>query len=402
MEKMSLRDVEVADKTVLVRVDFNVPLKGGEVADETRIRASLPTIRDLVERGARTILCSHLGRPKGKPDPEKSLRPAAGRLSDLIGREVRFASDCVGEEAEEAARSLANGDLLLLENLRFHAEEEANDDGFSRRLASLADLYVNDAFGSAHRAHASTEGVTKHLSPCVAGFLMEKELEYLGSALADPRRPFVAILGGAKISGKIDVMESLLEKVDALLVGGAMMFTFLRAEGERTGRSLVEEDRVETARRVAARARERGVDLRMPVDCRVSASTDGTDPGRIVSVTAIPDEAIGVDIGPGTLESYRRLIESAGTVVWNGPMGIFEVTAFSEGTFGVAGALADATMGAKTVTIVGGGDSAAAVVQAGLADKVSHVSTGGGASLEFLEGKVLPGVAALTDAGGGR
>lgn len=395
MEKLSLRDVDVAGKRVLVRVDFNVPLREGAVADDTRIRASLPTIRYLLQKEARTILASHLGRPKGKKDPEQSLRPVARRLAELVDREVRFVPDCVGEEAERAAAALGSGEILLLENLRFHAEEEANEDSFARKLAKLAEIYVNDAFGSAHRAHASTEGVTKHLAPCAAGFLMEKELETLGSALRDPRRPFVAILGGAKISGKIEVMENLIEKVDTLLIGGAMMFTFLRAEGTPTGRSLVEEDRLETARRIAARARDRKVDLRMPVDCRVSRSADGSDPGRIVPAAGIPEEMIGVDIGPGTLESYRRRIAAAGTVLWNGPMGIFEVPAFAAGTFGIAGALADATAASGTVTIVGGGDSAAAVEQAGLADRVSHVSTGGGASLEFLGGESLPGIEVL-------
>lgn len=399
MAKMGLRDVDVSGKRVFTRVDFNVPLHDGSVGDDTRIRASLPTIRYLTERGAKVILASHLGRPKKGPDPAFSLRPVAARLANLMGRSVDFAADCVGPGAEEAAERLAPGDILLLENVRFYKEEEANDPQFAARLARLGDIYVNDAFGSAHRAHASTEGITRHLSPCVAGFLMEKELDYLGGALETPRRPFVAILGGAKISGKIDVIEHLLPKVDSLLVGGAMTFTFLRAQGLGTGRSLVEEDRIPMAREILERARAAGKDLRLPVDTRIAASATGEDPGRIASVDGIPEDAMGVDIGPATMADFARAIVGAGTVLWNGPMGIFEVPGYAAGTIGIARALADATSAGAT-TIVGGGDSAAAVADAGLAGAVSHVSTGGGASLEFLEGKTLPGVAALSDRGG--
>jgi phosphoglycerate kinase len=393
LDRMTLQDLDCRGKRVLTRVDFNVPLKDGRVTDDTRITASLPTIRELMKQGARTILVSHLGRPKGKPDPAQSLRPVAARLGELLGQEVAFAEDCIGPAAEAAVAQLAPGSVLLLENLRFHKEEEANDEGFSRALAALGDLYVNDAFGSAQRAHASTEGVTHFLKPCAAGLLMEKELEYLGRALESPARPFVAVLGGAKISGKIDVIQNLLPRVDELLIGGAMMFTFLRAQGMATGRSLVEEDRLEVARALlAGPGREK---IRLPEDVRLAASTDGSDPGRIASVKEIPADMAGVDIGPATVEAFRAALLRARTVVWNGPMGIFEVPAYAAGTLGVARALAEATH-AGAVTVVGGGDSAAALNQAGLENEVTHLSTGGGASLEFLEGKVLPGVAALT------
>jgi phosphoglycerate kinase len=398
MPKLSVSDVDVAGRKVFVRVDFNVPLQGGKVTDDTRIRASLPTIRYLIGKGARTILASHLGRPKKGADPALSLRPVAQRLAELLGSDVAFADDCVGEPVADAVARLAPGGVLLLENLRFHPEEEKNDADFARLLASPAEIYVNDAFGSAHRAHASTEGVTHFLRPCAAGYLMEKELTYLGHALESPKRPFIAVLGGSKISGKIDVIEQLLPKVDALLIGGAMMFTFLRAKGLGTGASLVEEDRVPVAGRLVADAQARGLSLQLPVDCRIASSVDGSDPGSIVDVGAIPDGKIGVDIGPATVAAYTELLSGAGTVLWNGPMGIFEVPAYAEGTLAIARALAVAT-GKGATTIVGGGDSAAAIAQAGLADAVSHVSTGGGASLEFLEGKVLPGVAALTEKG---
>ncbi len=394
--KKTVRDLEPAGRRVLVRVDFNVPLKDGAVADDTRIAASLPTIRTLVEHRARVILMSHLGRPKGGPDPKQSLKPIAARLGQLLNRPVRFAADCVGAEAEAAARSLGDGDVLLLENLRFHPEEEKNDPAFARQLAALGEMYVNDAFGTAHRAHASTEGVTRFLKPAVAGFLMEKELQYLGRALDQPARPFVAILGGAKISGKIDVIESLLGKVNRLLIGGAMMFTFLRAQGKPTGRSLVEEDRVGMARDMLARAAARGVELVLPVDCIAAAAPDGSAPGHVVPVAGLGPEEMGVDIGPASVRLFEARLADAKTVLWNGPMGIFEVPAFAAGTLGVARALAAAS-GRGAVTVVGGGDSVAAVQQSGLADRFTHLSTGGGASLEFLEGKVLPGVAALDD-----
>ena len=393
--KQTVRALAPAGQRALVRVDFNVPLADGGISDDTRITATLPTIRLLLERRARVILMSHLGRPKGGPDPGQSLRPVAARLAALLGRAVDFAPDCVGPEAETRARALADGGVLLLENLRFHPEEEKNDPAFARRLAALGQLYVNDAFGTAHRAHASTEGVPRVLRPAVAGLLMERELEYLGRALDQPARPFVAVLGGAKISGKIDVLMALLGRVDKLLIGGAMMFTFRRAQGRPTGRSLVEEDRVEMARAVMSRAQERGVELVLPVDTVVSAATDGSAPGRAVALDALGEGDIGVDIGPATVRDFAARLAGAKTVFWNGPMGIFEVPAFAEGTLGVARAVAGV---AGAITVVGGGDSVAAVQQAGLAERFTHLSTGGGAALEFLEGKVLPGVAVLDDA----
>ena len=394
--KKGLGHFDPAGKRVLVRVDFNVPLKDGRVSDDTRIVATLPTIRELMRRRARTILMSHLGRPKGGPDPRASLRPVAARLERLLGAPVRFVAECVGPEAEAAARSLADGEVLVLENLRFHPEEEANDPGFARRLAALGEAYVNDAFGAAHRAHASTEGVPRLLKPAVAGRLMERELEYLGMLLERPARPFAAILGGAKISGKIDVMTSLLDKVDRLLIGGAMMFTFLKAQGRPTGRSLVEEDRIETARSVMEQARARGVELLLPVDCVASTATDGSRPGHAVDLDSLGADEIGVDIGPRTVRLFGERLGDVRTVLWNGPMGIFEIPDFAQGTLGVARALAEAA-GRGAVVVVGGGDSVAAVQQSGLGERFTHLSTGGGASLEFLEGKVLPGVAALED-----
>jgi phosphoglycerate kinase len=395
MDKMTVRQVPLRGRRALTRVDFNVPLKDGKVGDDTRVRASLPTIRFLAEAGAKVILMSHLGRPKGKPDPAQSLRPVAELLAELRGGPVSFAPDCVGAEAEAASRALPDGGVLVLENLRFHAEEEKNDEGFARQLAALGDLFVNDAFGSAHRAHASTAGVTRFLSPCVAGLLMEKELDYLGRALEAPARPFVAVLGGSKISGKIDVIQNLLPRVDRLLVGGAMAFTFFRAQGREVGNSLVETDRVEMA---AELLRGSGAGkLVFPVDLLAATALDGSDPGRVVPAGAVPAGLAGVDIGPATVAEFAGILKGARTILWNGPMGIFEVPAFAGGTFGVARALAEATK-AGAVTVVGGGDSAAAIHEAGLDAAVSHVSTGGGASLEFLEGKVLPGVAALTPA----
>jgi phosphoglycerate kinase len=395
--KKGLEDIRPAGKRVLVRVDFNVPVKDGEVTDDTRIVAALPTIRYLLEKQARVILMSHLGRPKGGPDAKNSLKPVAVRLERLLRQPVAFASDCVGPSVEALARALKDGQVLLLENLRFHPEEEANDPAFAARLGELGELYVNDAFGTAHRAHASTEGVTRFLRPAVAGFLMQKELDYLGRALESPQRPFAAVLGGAKISGKIDVLNQLLGKVDRLLVGGAMMFTFLKAQGRPTGKSLVEDDRLDMARAVLEQAKGREVDLVLPVDCLASSAIDGSAPGRAVGIGQLGPEDIGVDIGPETVSLFAAKLGDAKTVFWNGPMGIFEVPAFAAGTLGVARAIAQLTSHGA-ITVVGGGDSVAAIQQAGLADKFTHLSTGGGASLEFLEGKVLPGVAALDDA----
>jgi len=395
--KKGLGDFDPRGRRVLVRVDVNVPIENGKVADDARIEASLPTIRHLTGRGASVVLMSHLGRPKGKPDPKYSLKPVAERLQALLGAPVAFATDCVGPEAERATKALAPGDVLLLENLRYHPEEEANDAGFAKQLAALGDAYVNDAFGAAHRAHASTEAVAHLVHPAVAGYLMERELKFLGGALESPERPFAAVLGGAKISGKIDVMTHLLGKCDRLLVGGAMMFTFMRAQGIATGRSLVEEDRIEMARQVLDEAKRRKVELVLPVDCVASRAADGSAPSRACAVGDLAEDEMGVDIGPETVKRFAEKLADARTVVWNGPMGIFEVEAFAAGTVGVARALAEVAGGGATV-IVGGGDSVAAVRRTGLAGKFTHLSTGGGASLEFLEGKVLPGVAALEDA----
>ena len=396
--KRGLKDVETAGRRVLVRADFNVPVRDGEVTDDSRIVATLPTIRHLLRHGARVILMSHLGRPRGGPDAKFSLRPVRDRLEKLLRQPVTFVPDCVGPEAERAALALGDGEVLLLENLRFHPEEEANDPKFAKQLAALGEVYVNDAFGTAHRAHASTEGVTHFLRPAVAGFLMQKELDYLGHALEQPARPFVAVLGGAKISGKIDVISALMARVDRILIGGAMMFTFLRAQGRPTGRSLVEEDRVDVARSVLDQAAAGGVELVLPVDCIASRAPDGSAPGRVSTLDELAPDEMGVDIGPATLQLFGTRLRDVKTALWNGPMGICEVPAFAAGTVGVAKLLADA--GAHgAVTIVGGGDSVAAIQQADLAEKFTHLSTGGGASLEFLEGKVLPGVAALDDAG---
>ena len=395
--KRTVQDLDCAGKRVLMRVDFNVPVSGGAVTDDTRIVAALPTIRYLLQKRARLVLCSHLGRPKGGPDPKYSLKPVRERLTRLLRQDVAWADDCVGPEAERAAMALQDGGVLLLENLRFHPEEEKNDPAFAQALAKLGECYVNDAFGTAHRAHASTEGVTHYLKPAVAGFLMKTELDYLGTALESPKRPFVAVLGGAKITGKIDVLTALLGKVDRLLIGGAMMFTFLKAQGKPVGRSLVEDDRLDLARELLATARSRGVELVLPTDCIASTAPDGSAPSAPKPIEQLGANEMGVDIGPETLAAFTARLRDAKTVVWNGPMGIFEVPAFAAGTMGVAKVLAPLkAMGA--VTVVGGGDSVAAVQQSGLAERFSHLSTGGGASLEFLEGKVLPGVAALDGA----
>ena len=396
--KKTVQQLDCASKRVLMRVDFNVPVADGAVTDDTRIAAAMSTIRYLLQKRARLVLCSHLGRPKGGPDARFTLRPVRERLAHLLRADVAWADDCVGPVAEAVAAALGDGQVLLLENLRFHPEEEKNDPSFAQALARLGDCYVNDAFGTAHRAHASTEGVTHYLKPAVAGFLMKTELDYLGTALEDPKRPYVAVLGGSKISGKIDVITSLLHKVDRLLIGGAMMFTFLKAQGKPVGRSLVEDDRLELARQVLADAAKRGVELVLPGDCVASTAPDGSAPSSAKAVELLGPDEMGVDIGPATLAGFASKLRDAKTVVWNGPMGIFEVPAFAAGTMGVAKVMSE-LKARGAVTVVGGGDSVAAVQQSGLAERFSHLSTGGGASLEFLEGKVLPGVAALEDLG---
>ena len=394
MAKLSITDVELAGKRVLIRVDFNVPLDARQVVtDDTRIRAALPTIRYALDKGAKVLLLSHLGRPKGKVVPAMSLAPAAKRLSDLLGKPVAMASDCIGEAVEAAAAQLAPGQVLMLENCRFHAGDEKNDESMSRALAKLCDVFVNDAFGAAHRAHASTVGVTKFVPVAAAGFLMAKELEYLGRAMTNPARPFVAILGGAKVSDKIGVLQNLVTKVDALLVGGGMAYTFLKAQGMEVGASLLEADKLDVARTIMEAARVKGVTFLLPMDHVIAQKVAADAETRIADSTAIPAGWMGLDIGPKARAAFATAIRGAKTVVWNGPMGVFELTPFREGTFSVARAIAES----GATSIVGGGDSVAAVTQAGLADRMSHISTGGGASLEFLEGIELPGVAALMD-----
>ena len=393
MSKLGIKDIVVADKRVLVRVDFNVPLTAeGQASDDTRIVAALPTIRYLVDQQAKVILMSHLGRPKGKIDPKFSLQPVAARLSELLELPVAFAADCVGEVAQAAVAKLAAGEVLLLENLRFHAEEEKNEAEFAEQLAKLGDIYVNDAFGTAHRAHASTEGVTQYLQPAACGFLLEKEIKFLGDALANPARPFVAILGGAKVSDKIAVVQNLLSKVDSLLIGGGMANTFLVAQGKQLGKSLVETERVTLAKELLEQATRQGVQLHLPIDAVVAPSLD-SESAQVVSIDAVPAEAMVLDIGPATRKHFAALLTDAKLIVWNGPMGVFERANFAAGTRSLAEAIANT----QAISIVGGGDSAAAIAQAGLADAITHISTGGGASLEFLEGKELPGVAALTE-----
>jgi phosphoglycerate kinase len=400
MPKLSIRDLALDGKRVFVRVDFNVPLSDAgeitpQITDDTRIRQTLPTLEYALARGARLILASHLGRPKGRPHPKMSLRPAAARLGELLKRPVRFAPDCIGPEAAEPAQALKEGEVLLLENLRFHPEEEANEDAFAQQLAGLAELYVNDAFGTAHRAHASTVGMIRHFQQAAAGLLMEKELEYLTRATTNPDRPYVALLGGAKVSDKIEVIQNLLPIVDVLLIGGAMAYTFMRAQGLATGKSLVEEDKIELARQVLSDAEKNKHNLLLPLDHLVASKLDAAASTSVLDgiVTPIPDDQMGLDIGPETIAHYSKILASARTVVWNGPMGVFEVAPFAKGTLAMAAALTHV----NGTTIVGGGDSVAAIAQAGVEDKISHVCTGGGASLEFLAGKTLPGVAALTD-----
>ncbi|MCX7964218.1 MAG: phosphoglycerate kinase [Candidatus Sumerlaea chitinivorans] len=397
MAKKTIADLQdLQGKRVFVRVDFNVPMDGETITDDIRIRESLPTIKYLVEKGARVILASHLGRPKGKVVPSMSLAPAAKRLGELMGKDVKMAPDCVGPEVEQMVAALQPGEVLMLENVRFHPEEEKNDPEFAKKLAALADIFVQDAFGSVHRAHASTEGITHFVPVSVAGFLVEKELKYLGEALANPVRPFVAILGGSKVSTKIGVISNLLKQVDVLLLGGGMTYTFIKAQGGSIGSSLFEPETLEVAKQTLEEAKALGKKLLLPVDNLVCQSTEKPDPNvprMVVESHAIPDGWMGVDIGPKTAELYVNEIKQAKTIVWNGPVGVFEIDEFAGGSKAIAQALADS----GAVTVIGGGDSAAAVKKFGLADKMTHISTGGGASLEFLEGKKLPGIEALND-----
>jgi phosphoglycerate kinase len=398
MNKVSVRDINFRGQKVLLRVDFNVPLDDKQqITDDRRIREALPTIKKIMGDGGKVIACSHLGRPKGGPDPKYSLRSCAKHLAELLGKPVLFAEDCIGPEAGNMVDKMQPGEVLLLENLRFHPEEEKNNPEFAKKLAAPADIYVNDAFGSAHRAHASTEGVTHYFKQSVAGFLMEKELQYLGQALSNPKRPFAAILGGAKISGKIDVIKSLFDKVDILVIGGGMVFTFAKAMGYEIGDSLLEADKVELAREILAKAQNSKVKLVFPTDAVIASEISDTAQTKVVPIEKIPAGMKGLDIGPDSIRLFSEVLAPAKTILWNGPMGVFEHKPFAKGTLEIAKLLADLT-GKGAITVVGGGDSAAAVSEAGLDDRLTHVSTGGGASLEFLEGKVLPGVAALTDA----
>ena len=396
MNKLSIRDLDLNGKRVFIRVDFNVPLDGDKVTDDTRVRETLPTLRLAMERGARLVLASHLGRPKGKVNPKYSLAPVAARLKELLGKPVEFAADCVGADAEAKSKALKNGDVLLLENVRYHAEEEANDEAFSKQLAALCDgLFVCDAFGSAHRAHASVVGITKFVKQSAAGLLMEKELAYLGKAISNPERPFVAILGGAKVSDKIEVVQNLMKIADAMLIGGAMAYTFLKSQGLPVGKSLVEDDKLDLARNLLAEAKQRNFKLLLPVDHVLAPAFDATET-QTTDVTSTPEGWMGLDIGPKTIALYSQEVAKARTIVWNGPMGVFEKPQFAAGTLGIAKAVAAATTAGAT-SIIGGGDSVAAAEQSGVAKQISHISTGGGASLEFLGGEKLPGVEALNN-----
>ena len=397
MAKLSIDDLVLKNKRVLVRVDFNVPLTENlEVADDTRIRESLPTIKKIMDSSGRAILMSHLGRPKGKVNESMRLAPVVKRLSQLLEGEVKYVTDCIGDAVERAVNNLQSGEILLLENLRFYKEEEGNDPEFAKKLARLGDVYVNDAFGTAHRAHASTEGVTKYFEQCAAGYLMQKELKYLGEALENPKRPFVAILGGAKISGKIDVIENLLNKVDALLIGGGMTYTFLKAENIEIGKSLLEEDKIQLAQEVLKKVASQKVNFNLPSDHIIADEVTETSDMQVSEGQAIPKGWVGVDIGPRTLRQFNAILKRARTVVWNGPMGVFEIDKFAKGTIEIARTLA-AISDEGAITVVGGGDSVSALEKAGVAKKITHVSTGGGASLEFLSGLKLPGIEALTD-----
>lgn len=397
MSKLTIDDLVLNGKKVLVRVDFNVPLNENlEVTDNTRIREAIPTIQKIIDSNGKAILMSHLGRPKGKVNEAMRLAPVAKRLSQLLGKEVRYLTDCIGEVAESTADELQNGEVLLLENLRFYKEEENNDPDFAKKLARLGDIYINDAFGTAHRAHASTEGITRYFEQRAAGYLMQKELKYLGEAIENPKRPFVAILGGAKISGKIDVIDNLLKKVDSLLIGGGMTYTFLKAQNIEIGNSLLEQDKVSLARDVLDKATTQEIDFKLPTDHVIANEVSETAKTQISKTQSIPPDWVGVDIGPQTIKQFSTILKNAGTVVWNGPMGVFEIDKFSRGTVEIARLLANITRQGAT-TVVGGGDSVAALAKAGVTDKVTHVSTGGGASLELLSGIKLPGVEALTD-----
>lgn len=397
MNKLSIDNLDLKGKRVLVRVDFNVPLdENQKITDDIRITSAIPTIKKIINDGGKAILMSHLGRPKGQVKAEFSLKPVAVRLAELLDMDVKFVDDCVGEQVKSVVSKLNDGDVLLLENLRFHKAETDNDEEFSKQLAELGDVYVNDAFGSAHRAHASTEGVTKFISQSASGYLMQKELDYLGKAISDPVRPFTAILGGAKISGKIDVIENLLPKVDNLIIGGGMAYTFFKAMGYEIGTSLLEKEKIEMAKEILEKAKNSKAKLFLPKDVKITAEFKDTPAEAVVAVNEIPADKMALDIGEMTIEEFKAIVVSSKTVVWNGPMGVFEFDNYAGGTNAIAEALVEATTNGA-VTVIGGGDSAAAIKKAGLDDKVSHVSTGGGASLEFLEGKILPGVEALTD-----